>query len=202
VSVWRKRVDVTDEAHPLRDYARRLVGWIGKDYKQVAKDFEVRGIAKPTRAQHFLGWNCAQWHLCTAETYDLLNTFYEIEKWGGYLPFGELYAKDRAYYAANTKRGATYNIPNGLEYVSTILRCNKDLDTFHPTQKPLDLMAFLVDVFSNPGDLVLDACMGSGTTAVACIKEKRNFIGFETDPTFYAKACRRIEEARKNLTLF
>ena len=63
-------------------------------------------------------------------------------------------------------------------------------------------MAFLVDVFSNPGDLVLDACMGSGTTAVACIKEKRNFIGFEIDPTFYAKACRRIEEARKNLTLF
>lgn len=121
---------------------------------------------------------------------------------GGYLPFGELYAKDRAYYAANTKKGATYNIPNGLEYVSNILRCNKDLDTFHPTQKPLDLMAFLVDVFSDPGDLVLDACMGSGTTAVACIKEKRNFIGFETDPTFYAKACRRIEEARKNLTLF
>jgi len=63
-------------------------------------------------------------------------------------------------------------------------------------------MAFLVDVFSDPGDLVLDACMGSGTTAVACIKEKRNFIGFETDPTFYDKACRRVEEARRILTLF
>lgn len=85
VSVWRKRVDFTDEAHPLRDYARRLVEWLGKDYKQVAKDFEAKGIAKPTRAQHFLGWNCRQWHLCTAETYDLLITFYEIEKWGGVL---------------------------------------------------------------------------------------------------------------------
>ncbi len=85
VSVWRKRVDVTDEAHPLRDYARSLVGWIGKDYKQVAKDFEVRGIAKPTRAQHFLGWNCAQWHLCTAETYNLLIELYGIDTWGGVL---------------------------------------------------------------------------------------------------------------------
>ena len=121
---------------------------------------------------------------------------------GGYVLFGELYAQDRAFYEENKQVGATYNIPNGLDYVSNILKCNKDLNTFHPTQKPLDLMAFLVDVFSNPGDLVLDACMGSGTTAVACIKEKRNFIGFETDPTFYAKACRRIEEARKNLTLF
>lgn len=202
VSVWRKRVDVTDEAHPLRDYARRLVEWIGKDYKQVAKDFEAKGIEKPTRAQHFLSWNCRQWHLCTAETYDLLIEFYNIDVWGGYVPFGELYAQDRKFQQENTPAGATYNIPNGLEYVSNILRCNKDLNTFHPTQKPLDLMAFLVDVFSNPGDLVLDACMGSGTTAVACIKEKRNFIGFETDPTFYAKACQRIEEARKNITLF
>ena len=83
VSVWRKRVDVTDEAHPLRDYARRLVEWMGKDYKQVAKDFEAKGIEKPTRAQHFLGWNCRQWHLCTAETYDLLIEFYGIHKWGG-----------------------------------------------------------------------------------------------------------------------
>ena len=46
---------------------------------------------------------------------------------------------------------------------------------------------------SNEGDLVLDNCMGSGTTAIACIREKRNFIGFELNKEYYDKACKRIQ---------
>ena len=97
---------------------------------------------------------------------------------------------------------ATFNVPNGTACVPNVLRVSKDLDTWHPTQKPVDLIAYLVDVFSNPGDLVLDACMGSGTTAIACIKEKRNFIGYELDPIFYNKACQRIKDAQKQPQLF
>ena len=72
----------------------------------------------------------------------------------------------------------------------------------HPTQKPLDLIRYLVLTYTNMGDTVLDNCMGSATTAIACMKEKRNFVGFELDKDYYEKACKRIESERQQLTLF
>lgn len=55
----------------------------------------------------------------------------------------------------------------------------------HPTQKPVALFEYLINTYTNPGDVVLDNCMGSGTTAVACIRTGRYFIGFETDLSYY-----------------
>ena len=72
----------------------------------------------------------------------------------------------------------------------------------HPTQKPVDLLRYLVRTYSNDGDTILDNCMGSGTTAVACIKEKRHFIGFELNKDYYDKACKRINAEKRQLTLF
>ena len=69
----------------------------------------------------------------------------------------------------------------------------------HPTQKPLDLLAYLVRTYTNPGDAVLDFAMGSGTTGVACRMEGRNFIGIELDPHYYAIAERRIANAQPPL---
>lgn len=63
----------------------------------------------------------------------------------------------------------------------------------HPTQKPVPLMAYLIRTYSNPGDLVLDNCMGSGTTGIAAIDEDRCFIGIEKDEGYFAKAKDRIE---------
>ncbi|EQA61405.1 DNA-methyltransferase [Leptospira alexanderi] len=67
----------------------------------------------------------------------------------------------------------------------------------HPTQKPLRLMRFLIKSFSNPGDLVLDNCMGSGTTGVACIETERGFIGVEKEKKFYELAKKRIQKAKE-----
>ena len=75
-------------------------------------------------------------------------------------------------------------------------------DSFHPTQKPVDLIRYLIRTYSNDGDTILDNCMGSGTTAIACIKEKRNFIGFELNKEYYDKACKRIKLEQAQLTLF
>lgn len=66
---------------------------------------------------------------------------------------------------------------------------------FHPTQKPIELIRYLVRTYTNQGDVILDNCMGSGTTAIACIKEKRHFIGFEINKKYYKKACERIKNA-------
>lgn len=72
----------------------------------------------------------------------------------------------------------------------------------HPTQKPLPLISELVGLFSFAGDLVCDPFMGSGTTAVACLKLGRRFVGIEVDQKHFDGACRRIEEAAKQSDLF
>lgn len=66
---------------------------------------------------------------------------------------------------------------------------------YHPTQKPVALLEYLIKTYTNEGELVLDNCIGSGTTAVAAINTSRNYIGFETDKTYYQIACDRIREA-------
>ena len=66
----------------------------------------------------------------------------------------------------------------------------------HPTQKPLSLMRWAIENYTNEGDTILDPFMGSGTTGVACVQTGRNFIGIEIDPTYFAIAERRIAEAQ------
>jgi site-specific DNA-methyltransferase (adenine-specific) len=66
----------------------------------------------------------------------------------------------------------------------------------HPCPRPLEQVAYIVEIASRPGDTILDPFMGSGTTGVACIQTGRNFIGIEIDPTYYAIAEKRIAEAQ------
>ena len=84
--------------------------------------------------------------------------------------------------------------------VKNAVHCNEG--QFHPTQKPVDLLRYLVLTYTNEGDTVLDNCMGSGTTAIACIKEKRHFIGFELNEEYYKKALKRIKQEQQQLSLF
>lgn len=72
----------------------------------------------------------------------------------------------------------------------------------HPTQKPLDLMRYLVRTYSNENDLVFDGYSGSGTTAAACIKEKRRFIGAEMSKEYFDKSVERLELLRSQPELF
>lgn len=72
----------------------------------------------------------------------------------------------------------------------------------HPTQKPLPLMKQLVHLFSNAGQSVCDPFMGSGTTGVACVEQGRDFIGIEANPDHFEAACKRIEDAQRQGSLF
>ena len=105
--------------------------------------------------------------------------------------------------------GSRKNRPEGStfeqqyeNYPTTILNFDLDNNTWHPTQKPVDLLRYLVLTYTNEGDTVLDNCMGSGTTAIACIKERRHFIGFELSKEYFDKAVRRIKAEQAQLTLF
>jgi len=73
---------------------------------------------------------------------------------------------------------------------------NTDRSVKHPTQKPVDLCEYLIKTYTNEGDTVLDNCMGSGTTAVACINTGRNFIGFELEKNYYDISQERISNSK------
>lgn len=109
------------------------------------------------------------------------------------------------------KVGATYDYahikvvePTGECFPMSVLHFDKEHcnDAWHPTQKPVDLLRYLIRTYTNEGDTVLDNCMGSGTTAVACIKEKRHWIGFELNRDYFDRACQRIDTEKRQLTLF
>lgn len=79
-------------------------------------------------------------------------------------------------------------------YPISIIEFEPDREQFIPTQKPVELIRYLIRTYSNPGDLVLDYCMGSGTTAIASRFEKRHFIGVEIDPENFQIAFQRVED--------
>ena len=84
----------------------------------------------------------------------------------------------------------------GTRYPGSVLKfSNGNNGTVHPTQKPVALMEYLIRTYTNEGDLVLDNCMGSGTTGVACVNTNRSFIGMELDPTYFEVARKRILDA-------
>lgn len=72
----------------------------------------------------------------------------------------------------------------------------------HPTEKPISLMAELVGLFTDPGQVVCDPFMGSGTTGVACVKRGRRFVGIEKDPAYFDIACERIDFAARQPDMF
>ena len=77
-------------------------------------------------------------------------------------------------------------------YPSEIIEFALDKGVIHPTQKPVALMEYLIKTYSNEGEVVLDNCMGSGTTGVAAVKSNRNFIGIEMDQEYFKAASDRI----------
>lgn len=78
----------------------------------------------------------------------------------------------------------------------------EDFSIFHPTQKPVNLFRWFVQAFSNEGDIVFDGYSGSGTTAMACLKENRIFIGSEISKEYYDKSIKRIENEQSQTVIF
>jgi len=100
----------------------------------------------------------------------------------GYLPK----FRNGAQYDENGKpiRGTGHMILDWMEYE----RDGKDIPKIHPTQKPVKVLKKLIEICTDPGDVVIDPCFGSGTTGRACIETGRNFYGFEINKEFYKRA--------------
>lgn len=94
------------------------------------------------------------------------------------------------------------HLDSGLKYPVSVLAFSgrmqeiNTLNRFHPTQKPIALLEYLIRTYTNPGNVVLDNCMGSGSTGVACINTDRHFIGIELDAGYFTMAQARIDKAQ------
>lgn len=94
-------------------------------------------------------------------------------------------------------RGPDHFFPTGRS--QDVVKAPRTGNEFHPTQKPVGLMRQVVEWTDG---VVFDPFMGSGTTGVACIQLQRKFIGIELDPDYFDIACRRVEEAYRQPSLF
>lgn len=90
--------------------------------------------------------------------------------------------------------GATDRYPRSIITFSS----DKQICHLHPTQKPTNLLEYLIKTYTNENDWVLDNCMGSGSTGVACINTNRNFIGIELDKNYFKIAKERIENIKND----
>ena len=86
---------------------------------------------------------------------------------------------------------------DGKRYPKNLIKFNRDKDKFHPTQKPVDLLEYLIKTYTNENDIVLDNCMGSGSTIIACINTGRQYIGFEKEEKYFKIAEDRINNKLK-----
>lgn len=113
-----------------------------------------------------------------------------------------------AHHKRNSKKTSDYGDYELKSYDSTerfptsvlTFATDKQKSALHPTQKPVMLLEYLVKTYTNPGEVILDNCMGSGGTGVACVNTGRKFIGMELDPGYFTISENRIAAAEKAVT--
>ena len=90
------------------------------------------------------------------------------------------------------KRKTEDYIQEWTNYPRDVLEIASEGKTIHPTQKPVALLEYLIKTYTNEGEIVLDNCIGSGSTAIACLNTNRHYIGYELDSEYYKVANNRI----------
>ena len=116
--------------------------------------------------------------------------------------------RSETHIQSQTKRHQNREIPFDKSYPTNVIRINnygKGYNRLHPTEKPVSLFEYLVLTYTNEGETVLDNTAGSGTTAIACLNTKRQFIVMEKEQKYYDIILKRVEDFNKNFepqTLF
>ena len=124
---------------------------------------------------------------------------YNPQKSDGHKPVNTFYTRSSGKCFGVAERitiggGQTSRYPTTIQHFSVVSNSGKN--RLHPTQKPLELFEWIIATYSNPGDVVLDNCFGSGTSALASLKLGRGFIGMELDEACFKAACTRLEVAQ------
>jgi DNA modification methylase len=201
---------------PLRKYAKQLFKHLDKKKKEIFADIGNQSVC------HFMRTESTQFSLCTEKCYNSLIELYNIDKLDFFIEYNNLKTENlewlesfpRTYNpqmrkrkkARKSKMKASENTCYGdlsdydgevLEerYPINIIEFDKSGHSnmlHHPTQKPIELLEYLIKTYTNKGMTVFDATMGSGSTGVACKNTNRDFIGIEMNDEYYDIACKRV----------
>lgn len=192
----------------LRKYAEKVKKYIDRPMKEIDIMVGNQGI------HHFYSFKTTQFGIPTNKTYDKLIEHYKIDKMKDYMTYGEMKEKwaMRIYNPQKTK-GKPYKVvghklknkdvygqaeiltlenKTGDRYPTSILKFNNPKKSLHRTQKPTDLLEWIIKTYSNDNDIVLDFTMGSGSTIEACVNTNRRYIGIEKDTDIYSIAKNRL----------
>ena len=204
--------------NPLREYALKIKKFIKYSRIRLYKELGNYGV------QHFLeGDNSnSQFNLCTRKAYAKLIEIYNLNKEGWFISYEEMEIINSDFlnkyprvYNPQKVKGSKYTSGAGYfkhlandfkggnvsseRYPTSIITFNTDKNkNKHPTQKPLALFEYLIKTYTNENDLILDNCIGSGTTAVACKRTNRNFIGIEKEQKYVDIANKRLQQETLN----
>ena len=121
------------------------------------------------------------------------------------IPYTCKSGKQKENYSNSTVRSPIEQVitkNNGERYPRSIQKFISDKNKLHQTQKPVALLEYLIKTYTDEEMLVLDNCMGSGSTGVACVNTNRKFIGIEMDEKYFEIACSRIKESLSQPRLF
>lgn len=179
ICVFTKEYD-TENNHPLRWYAEKVVNYIWEPKKEVFRTMWHQWVC------HFWRYDTLQFTLYTEKTHNELIYFYGIDQMEWYMDYEELKEIQKRFQ----KR---FNLPEWKKYKSNILEHKKDYEWLHPTQKPISLMEDLVKTYTNEWELVLDFTAWSWTTGVACKNTNRNYILIEKEKKYIDIIHKRLD---------
>ena len=194
----------------IKKYFQNVKKFIGKTRNEINKELGNQSTDHCFR-------DSSQFELPTEKTYNQLIKKYDINKIDNFLEYKKvksLWEKPKILtYNPQKTKGKPYKTKEhkykdkdvygetgrplvenktGDRHPTTILKYKSETKTIHRTQKPIKLTEWLIKTYSNKNDLVMDFCMGSGTTIVACKNLERDYIGIEKDKEIYDLAIKRI----------
>ena len=182
LSLFVRDASYGDRFSETHSYFLRVHEWIGASIARINKGC---GFKKNVLAHVFT--RGFQFTFPSEAVYDRLIKVYRVDTMPGFTPYAAL-------QSMRVERGEarTFNLPAGQRSVTNLFEYPSVQGGIHPTQKPVELMAALVSLFSRAGDTVLDPFAGSGSTGEACVSLGRRFIGIERDGKYFHGMRRRL----------
>ena len=156
-------------------------GFLNANYKPLNAIEEIAVFSKAKVGS--LSKNPIPYHPPTLKSVDIKKTNKTNNTWRSSMG----YKSDK-----NQLNSGTDYVQKFTNYPTTILEFEREKQQVHPTQKPTELLEFLIKTYTEENDVVLDNCMGSGSTGVACVNTNRRFIGIEKERQYYDVALKRI----------
>lgn len=179
------QIEVDKETHFTRWYAQKIYNFIGKKRREIHKELGHRKL------EFFFTYNGKHFGLLSEELYNQLIDKYSINTSRDFIDFIEL--KKRWEKEKPFSKGVALDASLYVGTFSNILNFPKDYKPyFHPTQKPINLLKKLIEIYSNQGDVILDCFAGSGSTLLAAKELGRYYLGSEILEKYYKIALDRL----------